>query len=107
VPPPVQLALDSLLADFKSHSQSIVAASQQQVQSELNGTVSELVRKLDSNLQRQLSEQHQHTVANSASIARLEQMVADLVRNQEHFFVGTVRSSQSSVDAQPAESIPG
>ena len=50
----MQIALDNLLTEFKSHTTDVVTKSQQQVQSELYSTVSQLVRQLDANFQRQI-----------------------------------------------------
>ena len=87
VPQPVQLALDNLLTEFKAHTSEVMVKSQQQVQSELNSTVAELVRKLDSNFQRQIqAQQQQHSVANSEAIVRLEKQVAELLTSQAQIF---------------------
>ena len=83
---PIELALDQLLDKFKAHTSVVVQKSQQEIQGELNSTVSQLVRQLDANFQRQIDSQQRHSTANSEAIVLLEQQVQSLLASQAQIF---------------------
>ena len=83
---PIELALDQLLDKIKAHTAAVVQKSQQEIQGELYSTVSQVVRQLDANLQRQIDSQHRHSTANSEAIVRLEQQVQSILASQAQIF---------------------
>ena len=96
-------ALANLLSDWKAHSERVVAASQKNIQQELNQGVSQLIIKVDENTQRQLKAQQAHLNSHTVQIKSLVKSIQEL-KDQQNTFLPQVARCQEAVAA--ASTVP-
>ena len=72
------ITTDQLLAEFKNHTQAVVAKSQAVMTQQLGETVHQLVERLDQSNQLQFGQQNQKLNTHNQAIAELQRLVAQL-----------------------------